>query len=212
MDIKFKWHMFVTSFLPLWLSIIIMDIWDLICFGLKSSNVDSEVDAVMIAVFSEKWINIVLVCGLIILCAVAILWINNFINNKQKRRDSSEKIRIVTAKKERLVSSEYLLAYVLPLIAFDFSALLDVVIFMIFFIVLAFVCVRNDNFYANIFLELKGYRIYLCDIERVIVENKKAVNGVLVLSKNDLRQRIEGNIPGVEFSSDIFMDLEDRIK
>ena len=98
------------------------------------------------------------------------------------------------------------------MIVFDFSALLDVVIFMIFFIVLAFVCVRNDNFYANIFLELKGYRIYLCDIERVIVENKKAVNGVLVLSKNDLRQRIEGNIPGVEFSSDIFMDLEDRIK
>ena len=27
---KFKWDMFVTSFIPLWISIIIFDIWDIV--------------------------------------------------------------------------------------------------------------------------------------------------------------------------------------
>lgn len=27
---RFKWHMFFTSFLPLWVSIIICDIWNLV--------------------------------------------------------------------------------------------------------------------------------------------------------------------------------------
>ena len=27
---KFKWDMFVTSFIPLWVSIIIFDVWDIV--------------------------------------------------------------------------------------------------------------------------------------------------------------------------------------
>lgn len=27
---KFKWDMFVTSFVPLWVSIIIFDVWDIV--------------------------------------------------------------------------------------------------------------------------------------------------------------------------------------
>ena len=30
MWLKFKWDMFVTSFIPLWISIIIFDLWDIV--------------------------------------------------------------------------------------------------------------------------------------------------------------------------------------
>ena len=32
---KFKWDMFVTSFIPLWLSIIVIDAWNTVCFIIK---------------------------------------------------------------------------------------------------------------------------------------------------------------------------------
>lgn len=212
MDIKFKWHMFVTSFLPLWLSIIIIDIWDAFEYGLEKWNADSDVVTNLANIVTAKWLNFALVCLLIILCGVAIIWLNNFLKKKKKRSDRAEKSKIIKARKERLLSSEYLLAYVLPLVAFDFSALRDVIVFIIFFSVLAFLCVRNDNIYTNIFLELKGYKLYMCDIERVLVDKNKVVNDVLFLSKNDLRQRTNGSIPVVEFSNDIFINLEDKIK
>ena len=43
---RFKWHMFFTSFLPLWVSIIICDIWNLVedsCMTLISLNEDPTV-------------------------------------------------------------------------------------------------------------------------------------------------------------------------
>lgn len=33
---KFKWDMFVTSFIPLWISIIIFDIWDLVDYAITA--------------------------------------------------------------------------------------------------------------------------------------------------------------------------------
>ena len=36
MWLKFKWDMFVTSFIPLWLSIIIFDIWDLVDYAVTA--------------------------------------------------------------------------------------------------------------------------------------------------------------------------------
>ena len=73
MDIKFKWHMFVTSFLPLWLSIIIIDIWDAFEYGLEKWNADSDVVTNLANIVTAKWLNFVIVCLLIILCGVAII-------------------------------------------------------------------------------------------------------------------------------------------
>ena len=36
MDKKFKWNMFITSFIPLWLTIIVADIWSVIESGIES--------------------------------------------------------------------------------------------------------------------------------------------------------------------------------
>ena len=36
MDKKFKWNMFITSFIPLWLSIMVSDIWNIAESGIKT--------------------------------------------------------------------------------------------------------------------------------------------------------------------------------
>ena len=36
MDKKFKWNMFITSFIPLWLTIIVSDIWSIVESGIEN--------------------------------------------------------------------------------------------------------------------------------------------------------------------------------
>ena len=71
----------------------------------------------------------------------------------------------------------YLISYILPLFAFDFTLWDEVVEFMIFFIVLGFLCIYHNNFSVNIILELLQYRFYECsllnadniEVEKVII-------------------------------------------
>lgn len=60
------------------------------------------------------------------------------------------------ARRANKLSAEFLLAYILPMIAFDYSTCKGIVLFLIYFCVLSFLCVRNNNVYTNIFFELKN--------------------------------------------------------
>lgn len=40
---KFKWDMFVTSFIPLWISIIVVDIWDIIALAMGKWDNQSKI-------------------------------------------------------------------------------------------------------------------------------------------------------------------------
>ena len=35
MDKRFKWNMFITSFMPLWISIVVADLWSIIENGIR---------------------------------------------------------------------------------------------------------------------------------------------------------------------------------
>ena len=49
MDKKFKWNMFITSFIPLWLSIMVSDIWNIAESGIKTWR---HCDSICINVFN----------------------------------------------------------------------------------------------------------------------------------------------------------------
>ena len=75
--------------------------------------------------------------------------------------------KIVSAEQEKGVTSEFLLSYILPLFAFDFTKWVSVVEFLIYFLILAFLCVRNNNVYANLLFEVKKYKFYNCEMQWV---------------------------------------------
>ena len=78
------------------------------------------------------------------------------------------------------------------MIAFDFSDLQGITLFVIYFAVLAFLCIRNNNIYTNILLEFKGYKMYICDIECDIMNRKHIYYDSLVISEDNLTL-CEGN-------------------
>ena len=76
--------------------------------------------------------------------------------NKKNMSGAQEYI-IDSVEEEKAISAEYLLSYILPLFAFDFTVWHQVALFLVFFFVLAFLCIRHNYFSVNILLELSGY-------------------------------------------------------
>lgn len=207
---KFKWDMFVTSFIPLWVSIIVFDMWDVIYNAIINFPKDGK--------FVHKllyfaWNNIIPIASIVIISAVAaisIIGISKFL----KERECSEQNptgTILKVQRANKLSSEFLLAYILPLIAFDFGNLKSIILFLAYFIVLAFLCIRNNNIYTNIFLEFKKYRIYLCDIERLAPGDQKITYyDSLIVSKDDLTLLEEKNIQYWDCDNYIYIHIKER--
>lgn len=192
----FKWNMFFTSFLPLWISIVVADLWT-ICNKMAENYKQT---------FANNRIEIITVILLVGYTVFSMIYISRIISDQEKSTNK-EQGRIVRAKRANKLSAEFLLAYILPMIAFDFSSMNNIVLFLIYFVVLSFLCVRNSNVYTNIFLELKGYKMYECDIERRVMNRTITDIDCLVISKNSLMQAIPRNLQYFDFENYIYIDI-----
>jgi hypothetical protein len=132
---KFKWDMFVTSFIPLWVSIIIFDVWDIVYNAITEFPKDGKLVGRLLC-FAKN--NIIPFASVIIIFTVVIISIHG-ISRFLKERECSKQNptgTILKVQKANKLSTEFLLAYILPLIAFDFGALKDVVLFLTYFLYL----------------------------------------------------------------------------
>ena len=188
--------MFFTSFLPLWISIVVADLWT-ICNKMAENCKQT---------FVNNRIEIITVILLVGYTVFSMIYISRIIS-VQEKSTNKEQGRIVRAKRANKLSAEFLLAYILPMIAFDFSSMNNIVLFLIYFAVLSFLCVRNSNVYTNIFLELKGYKMYECDIERRVMNRTITDIDCLVISKNSLIQAIPRNLQYFDFENYIYIDI-----
>ncbi len=151
-------NMFFLSFSPLWLSVLFVDCKSI--FIDKNENVIIEIVSI----------------GIIVL-----LWIVSFFVLfscfNSNRNTSQVTYAVKYAKENKTITSDFFLSYILPLFAFNFTQWDGAVEFLIFFIVLAFLCVRHNHFSVNIVLELMGYKMYECvlinkdsqEIERIVI-------------------------------------------
>lgn len=186
MWLKFKWDMFVTSFIPLWISIIIFDLWDIVENAGNSFSKKGKLSDMFLCFLRVNILQLVSIVFIIVMVMISACGINKFFKD-QKCSIQKTPCKILKAKKANKLSSEFLLAYILPLIASDFSNIKSIVLFLTSFAILAFLCIRNNNIYINIMLEFKKYRIYSCDVERPWPGNKSEIYyESLVISKCDL--------------------------
>ena len=141
----FSMSMFFLSFMPLWISVLFIEYMSLLT---ETDNLWTE------------WIAIIVISvafiGSMIVLVVAL---------KNKNRDSNKEYTLLSAKEQKAISVEYLLSYILPLFAFDFTKWQEVVLFLIFFLTLGWLTIRHHHFSVNIVLEILGYRVYECIIE-----------------------------------------------
>lgn len=206
MDRKIKWDMFITSFMPLWLSIIVADIWNIVDIVTDKWSCSKPLKYNLFEMYKKSQVSVWVVIVICVLMFISIFSVNKFL--KDKKSDSiSPKIKIKKAVRANKLSSEFLLAYILPMIAFDFTELKSVSIFIIYFAMLAFLCIRNNNVYTNILLEFKGYKMYLCDLEADRMGRSHIYRDCLVISKNNLTIEIDNDMQYWDFDNYIYIDL-----
>ena len=134
-----------TSFLPLWISILFMDIKSIVE---KGPHLTTEIVGLLCIVISLP------ICIFII-----------FIALHTKIREGTILQTLVSVKEEKRIIAEYLLAYILPFFAFDFTRWDQVIPFLIFYLTLGFLCVRHNYLSVNILLEIAGFRLYRCSLK-----------------------------------------------
>ena len=79
---KFKWDMFVTSFIPLWLSIVVIDIWNVALFIIDNWDGKGKFVDNLMCVLCGSIIQLVSIAIIAILVLVSIIGINAFLNKK----------------------------------------------------------------------------------------------------------------------------------
>lgn len=185
MELRFKWNMFFTSFIPLWIAIITSDVFSIINHCRASGIGDGGFSSAISSFLSSNRVSLFMIFLILALLGYSVCSINSLLRD-ERENDNPGTIKIVKAEKGGGLSSEYLVAYILPMIAFDFDSLEGVVLFAIYFFILAYLCIRNNNVYVNILFEIKGYRIYVCDLETINMGNPHTHYNCLVISRNNL--------------------------
>jgi len=160
--------LYFTSFLPLWISILFIDIKSCLenreCLQIEKLSI--------FIIFLANIISIVVVCLVL------------FRNSKE----GSTRYVIINATEDKTITSEYLLSYILPLFAFDFTKWDQVILFLIFFLTLGFLCIRHNHFSVNIWLEILNFKIFICELEgedQFIIQKKVISHRTLNAQKGE---------------------------
>lgn len=156
-------NMFFLSFSPLWLTVLFVDCKSI--FIDKNDNIITEV------VFA---VTILLLWG--------ISFIALYSHLRKIYNICTDTYMLDDAKKSKTITSDFFLSYILPLFAFDFTQWDGAVEFLIFFFVLAFLCIRHNHFSVNIILELMDYKMYEC----VLINSDGKKIERIVLSKDSI--------------------------
>ena len=168
MSLASSFSMFFLSFAPLWLSILFIDI---------KSIVEKQT-----CITTEKYS----ILAILIVSKISLVILMLSFNKKDKQGNQEYTIECVA--EEKSITAEYLLSYILPLFAFDFTVWHQVILFFIFYSVLAFLCIRHNYFCVNIVLELFGYRFFRCDLQN---EDGQAISKVIISKEMLLNHKTE---------------------
>lgn len=123
-------------------------------------------------------------------------------------REGSKSHTIKTAREEKSITAEFLLSYILPLFAFDFTLWNQVVLFLIFFTTLGFLCIRHNYYSVNIVLEIVGYRFFRCNM----CNSDNVKTKQLIISKQRLNELIGTDIYVVALNNDYGLDVGKNTK
>lgn len=140
MPIIFTMSMFFLSFTPLWICVAFLNVMSL---------------------YTDRTNPYTEIIGLILLgVGLVISTVSIWKTMRRERGQNYERFSVVTAEKDTVSTTTYLLSNALPLLAFDFTKWQSVATFLVIFGSLALLCLLHHRYDSNICMEIFGYRMY----------------------------------------------------
>lgn len=164
----FIFSMFYLSFAPLWLCTAFID-----CMSLCKDS-------------SSPWTELIGLASIIV--GFSFSGIVTFGVLKREGGQNYTQYYVVEAEEDTVSTTAYLLSNTLPLFAFDFTNWESTVTFLIVFIILFVLCLIHNRYDCNVCLELFGYRLYKCWLNR---EGKTIDDAVVLIHRKALYKNDE---------------------
>lgn len=179
----FQLSMYYMSFMPLWISVIIMDV--------KSLWYDRT---------PNPWTEGISI-GCIFICSILFFLVMKR-GLKAGNVQNKNQVELIEAKEEKFLIAEFLMAYIFPLFAFDFTKWDGVVLFLLFFGIFGWQCIIHKYLCVNIVLDIMKYKVYDCKLSDtdVIFEKK-------ILSKRKLCSQTNTSIVYTAINNDYIIDI-----
>ncbi len=153
LKLKYKILLFLSSYTPLFLILLLK---------VTSQLVDNYQEAeqfVIKSFLTTNWISILMlsVLSLIIVFPNIIL---GLILKDTKRTSNPKQVKVKSVNKMNHIYMEYLISYIIPFLAFDFSDFFDMAALMLLITTIGIIYINSDLLYININFNIRGYNLY----------------------------------------------------
>lgn len=154
-----KWILFVSSYIPLYIIFIVSNVFDIYnehskVVILKNYSVGMLMDSIEVNIFLIITFTALIVISSILLCII--FWSASKSSNFKNITDIEINNKIV---------NDYILVYILPFISVQSNDVKQLTIFLLVFITIGIISVKNDLVYINPVLYLLKYNIYIIKID-----------------------------------------------
>lgn len=157
MSVLFSCSLFYLSFAPLWLSILFIDIKNIV---MGTPN---------------RFTELISIIGIILFSITSCIIVYRKLYTNKK--EGTSEYTLIRLKEKKSITAEFLLSYILPLFAFDFTQWDGVILFLIFFCILALLSIKHNYFSVNVILEFAGFYFYECELEN---EDNKTIVKIII--------------------------------
>lgn len=199
LKLKYKILLFLSSYTPLFLILLLK---------VTSQLVDNYQESEQIVIKSFLLANWVSILVLIILFLIIIFpnIILGLILKDTKRTNNPKQVKVKSVNKMNHIYMEYLISYIIPFLAFDFSDFFDMSALMLLIVTIGIIYINSDLLYININFNIRGYNLFnIIDVdnkEYMLLSKKRHINKNTLLHLRDISSTQERFVLDVERTED----------
>lgn len=196
--------LFISSYLPLFVIIIIQNIDKIINKIIASPQI--ALTSILVDILTYSQFYIIIFCLLVSM--VVLIRIKIMINNTgQSKGDFTVTIKDVKNKNHEYIAG-YLTAFILPFITVDLTSISGLLQFIFLGILIGYIYIKNEMYYINPVLNLVfHYKIYNADMVYRADDTEIVYNGILI-SKKSKADLINKRIGIYKATHEFFFDKE----
>ena len=180
-----KTMMFISSYIPLYLLLILKNIIERITDGgvfLKLSDVWRQ------AVFFDE-INDWAVLVLILLSLMSCVYLHKVL----KRSGGNKRYEVISSRDETgNYYFSYISVYLLSCLGLTLNSIVDCFVFIFIMSIIGIVYVKNDLMYLNPVINLMGYKVYDCTLQSINTDNERFESIVILKTTKESNMIKEG--------------------
>jgi uncharacterized membrane protein YhdT len=199
LKLKYKILLFLSSYTPLFLILLLK---------VTSQLVDNYQETEQIVIKSFLLANWVSILVLVILFLIIVFpnIILGLILKDTKRTNNPKQVKVRSVNKMNHIYMEYLISYIIPFLAFDFSDFFDMSALMLLIVTIGIIYINSDLLYININFNIRGYNLYniidVDDKEYMLLSKKRHINKNILLHLRDISSTQERFVLDVERKED----------